>query len=44
MIELAKEEAEKNEVRMVITVVDNAGKLIALERMDNVLQVSIGLS
>ena len=44
MIEAAKEEAEKIEVPMVISVVDNAGKLIALERMDNALQVSIGLS
>ncbi|GAB6137068.1 cob(I)yrinic acid a,c-diamide adenosyltransferase [Halanaerobaculum tunisiense] len=44
MIEAAKKEAENIEVPMVISVVDNAGNLKALERMDNALQVSIGLA
>ncbi|MFW6273533.1 MAG: GlcG/HbpS family heme-binding protein [Halanaerobium sp.] len=44
MVEAAKKEAEKIEVPMVISIVDGAGKLITLERMDNALQVSIGLS
>lgn len=44
MVEAAKKEADKIEVPMVISIVDGAGKLITLERMDNALQVSIGLS
>jgi uncharacterized protein GlcG (DUF336 family) len=44
MVEAAKKEANKIEVPMVISIVDGAGKLITLERMDNALQVSIGLS
>lgn len=44
MVEAAKKEADKIEVPMVISIVDGAGKLITLERMDNALQVSINLS
>lgn len=44
MVEAAKKEAAKIEVPMVISIVDGAGKLISLERMDKALQVSIGLS
>jgi uncharacterized protein GlcG (DUF336 family) len=44
MVEAAKKEAAEIEVSMVISVVDAGGKLITLEKMDNALQVSIGLS
>lgn len=44
IVEAAKEEAVSIEVPMVISIVDAGGKLITLERMDQALQVSIGLS
>lgn len=44
IVEAAKKEAVSIEVPMVISIVDAGGKLITLERMDQALQVSIGLS
>lgn len=44
LIEIAKEKAKEIGVPMVIAVCDPAARLVALERMDNALLVSIGLA
>jgi uncharacterized protein GlcG (DUF336 family) len=44
LIAAAKEEAKKIEVPMVIGVVDGGGNLVALQRMDGALLVSIDIA
>jgi len=44
LIAAAKEEAKRIDVHMVIAVVDGGGNLVALQRMDQALLVSIDLA